>query len=279
LSGDLTGHGTEVGARQAQSRRRPTVRGGEVEEALATGWEASTPDGDTLALAGARAMANRAVAWADAAGGRTAQIGTAVAADARSPWLLGNAAVCVGTPAPDHLAEMVAWFGAQPFTLISPLPLPDLAHLGLQRMGYPPFMVRPPLGDPPPLPAGVVVAEVTDVAGLAAWSTVLESGFPAPGFAAAAGLLGGATRFWTARLDGEPAACACSHESDGVVSVEYVATLPAYRGRGLGEAVTWAATRADPRRAAVLVASDPGRPVYERMGYLAVMRWTLWYRG
>jgi hypothetical protein len=27
-----------------------------------------------------------------------------------------------------------------------------------------------------------------------------------------------------------------------------------------------------------LIASDLGRGVYERMGYLSVMRWTLWYR-
>ena len=29
---------------------------------------------------------------------------------------------------------------------------------------------------------------------------------------------------------------------------------------------------------AVLIASDLGRPVYERMGYVAVSRWTFWYR-
>ena len=58
----------------------------------------------------------------------------------------------------------------------------------------------------------------------------------------------------------------------------YVAALPAARGRGVGAAVTWAATLCQPERPAVLVASDDGRPVYERMGYVAIERWTAWLR-
>jgi len=60
--------------------------------------------------------------------------------------------------------------------------------------------------------------------------------------------------------------------------VAYVAALPAARGRGAGAAVTWAATVCRPDLPAVLVASDDGRPVYERMGFLAVERWTAWLR-
>ena len=50
------------------------------------------------------------------------------------------------------------------------------------------------------------------------------------------------------------------------------------RGRGAGAVVTWAATLADPNRPAVLLASDDGRPIYARMGYVAVERWTAWLR-
>jgi len=60
--------------------------------------------------------------------------------------------------------------------------------------------------------------------------------------------------------------------------VEYVAALSTARGRGAGAAVTWAATLADPALPAILVASDDGRPLYERMGYAAVERWTVWLR-
>lgn len=86
------------------------------------------------------------------------------------------------------------------------------------------------------------------------------------------------TRVWLARVDGQPAAVAAAHQHAGVTLVEYVATLPAARGRGAGAAVTWAATVADPATPAVLIASDDGRPVYERLSYIAVERWTVWLR-
>ena len=43
--------------------------------------------------------------------------------------------------------------------------------------------------------------------------------------------------------------------------------------------VTQAAALADPTVPAVLIASDLGRPVYERLGFLPVSRWTLWMRA
>jgi hypothetical protein len=94
----------------------------------------------------------------------------------------------------------------------------------------------------------------------------------------APGLLGGPTRVWLAHVDGEPVAVAAAHRAAGATLVEYVAALPAARGKGAGAAVTWAATLADPEVPAVLVASDDGRPTYERMGYLALERWTAWVR-
>ena len=83
---------------------------------------------------------------------------------------------------------------------------------------------------------------------------------------------------WLGRVDGEPASVACAHTAYGATLVEYVAALPSARGRGAGAAVTWAATLADPALPAVLVASDDGRPTYERMGYVAIERWTAWLR-
>jgi predicted GNAT family acetyltransferase len=91
-------------------------------------------------------------------------------------------------------------------------------------------------------------------------------------------VLGGPTRFWVGFVDGHPVATAAAHVASGVNNVEMVATLEGFRGRGYGAAVTWAATTADPSLPAILIASDPGRPVYERLGYTALTRWTMWLR-
>ena len=48
------------------------------------------------------------------------------------------------------------------------------------------------------------------------------------------------------------------------------------RGRGFGADITDAAATADPTMPATLVASDLGRPVYERLGFVAYYRIHLW---
>lgn len=48
------------------------------------------------------------------------------------------------------------------------------------------------------------------------------------------------------------------------------------RGRGYGETMTWHATLADAEAPSMLIASDLGRPTYERMGYLTLARFTPW---
>ena len=61
-----------------------------------------------------------------------------------------------------------------------------------------------------------------------------------------------------------------------VAGVEWVATLPECRRRGYGAALTWTAATSWPGKPAYLIASDEGRKVYERIGFLALFRFTLW---
>jgi GNAT superfamily N-acetyltransferase len=163
--------------------------------------------------------------------------------------------------------------------LLSAWPIPPIDGMGL--IGHPPFMVRAPGGAPPPVPPGLTVREARTEADLTDFSHALE-GYPAPGagvFADARLLDVPGLRFWVGYLDGRPVACAGAHVTDGCVDVEYVATHADARGRGIGAAVTWHATLADPSKPAVLIASDPGQPVYEAMGYLRLMRMTMWAGG
>lgn len=172
-----------------------------------------------------------------------------------------------------------------PYALISAWPTQDLRPHGLGLIGHPPLMVRFPAPRPSTDNGAVEVREVREPAELAIAERVLVEGYPMPDLAPLSTgdlfgptLLDGPMRLWLAWLDGEPVAVAAAYLHAGATLVEYVATLPQARGKGAGAAVTWAATLADPSQPAFLVASDDGRPVYERMGYIALERWTLWLR-
>ena len=81
---------------------------------------------------------------------------------------------------------------------------------------------------------------------------------------------------FNAYVDGEIASTATLVVSDDVAGIYNVATPPAFRRRGLGEAVTAAAVAEGGRRGcriATLQASAMGLPIYERMGFRTVARW------
>lgn len=246
---------------------------------LRTGWEDDTPSTDSLTLAAVRAMADRSADWATAVGGRVRRNRGVVLADACSPSVFHNVATA-STVVDAGTARAIADFfpAGRPFLLVTPHSDADLGPARLALIGHPPFMIRPVGGAAPELPPRVAVTEVRDPADLAVWDRVLADGFPAPHSPAPPALLGGAVRFWLAWADGEPVGTALSYVAHDVVDVEAVATLPGHRRRGIGAALTWAATLVDPNLPAVLIASDDGVGVYRDMGYLPVARWTLWYR-
>ena len=81
-------------------------------------------------------------------------------------------------------------------------------------------------------------------------------------------------RAFITRLSGEPVAGLATYESpEGDCALEFVATAPQARGRGLAAALLRHALRGARERGCTSVsleASAMGRPVYERLGYRAV---------
>jgi GNAT superfamily N-acetyltransferase len=81
---------------------------------------------------------------------------------------------------------------------------------------------------------------------------------------------------FVARLDGRPVAALCTVDGpDGDCALEFVATLPEARGRGLASALVRAGLRAARERgctSTTLEGSALGEPVYERLGYRTVGR-------
>ena len=85
-------------------------------------------------------------------------------------------------------------------------------------------------------------------------------------------------RIWLGLEGDRPVGAAVTSIAHGINQVMLIVTLPGVRGRGYGAALTWEASLAEPSLPAMLLSSDLGRPVYERMGYLPLVRFTVWYR-
>ncbi len=140
---------------------------------------------------------------------------------------------------------------------------------------------RAPL-DPPD--GGIDIRQVTDDAGTAAYAAAIDQSFqslgwpagaPAELFSSSALLLQPTKAAFVAFGGRQPLAAAHVQLADGVGQVSWVGTVPGARGRGLGEAVTRAATNAGFTLGAEVVwltASPMGEPLYRRLGFDELVR-------
>lgn len=255
---------------------------------LQTGWEPGAPADDTVTRQALLAHIARAELSARATTGRWEVGGDVALADLGLPGLFGNHAFAtqpgrVGA-AVDHADSFFP--PERPYVLWSPFFTGDLTHRGLELVGHPPLMWRPTTAPAPPLRDGLHIEEVSEPEALATFERTLIDAYPLPEWAGlepgsvfTPGVLGsGAMHYWVGSVGDRPVCTASATVHAGVNLVEWVSTSPNARGRGFGASITFAAATADPASPAVLLASDDGRPVYERLGFVAVARWTLWAR-
>jgi len=256
---------------------------------LTQSWGTGVDTSGSIVLAGVRSLANWIVGHADAMGRRSIRWDDAACQDTGIPNPFANMVAVTAPPrepaAWDDLAGRVCAFYSGrdvPYFVMSPMPTADLGAYGWQLGGHPPFMYRPAGGDAPSVPDGLDVVQAATDADLAEFASALERFYPAAGVARASEpyadhrSLSPGFRVYLGRLDGRTVGCAAAVVDEGVNHVQMVAADPAVRGRGIGGALTWAATVADPSLPAVLIASDLGRSVYEHLGYVTLLRWTVW---
>jgi GNAT superfamily N-acetyltransferase len=135
------------------------------------------------------------------------------------------------------------------------------------------------LPDAQSLSAEVQIVRAGDLAGLAYFGEASGAGFTQD-----EANINGLIELWTgfgvdgplecylAYVDDVIVATAAAHFTLGAVGVEFVSTLPEYRGRGYGSAITQhiaMVARARGYRYVTLSASDMGKPIYERLGFVA----------
>lgn len=257
---------------------------------LETGWLPDTPVGDTVLRRFAFNQADLNERFADAAGGRSERGDHLSLADSGGPVAFFNQAILLRplTGLDDPLLDTVERFYASAphaATLLSLWPTPDLSARGWGLGGHPAFVARPP-GPHGPSRPDVEIRVVDAAADLEIVERVAVDGYPLeegrsllPGRLLPAALLGTGIRYRVAYLDGTPVAAAASHAGHGVVNLCFAATLPEARRHGAWSALLWARVDEHPDLPAVAFTSDYSRPGFERLGFLVVTRFTLWWRS
>jgi hypothetical protein len=257
---------------------------------LESGYGPTAPPGDNLCNDFQQESASSFATLARARGDRVERIeGEVTMTDASSPLPFVNRAVLeqpIADPARmvEHLRAFYAAAGTGSFLLDSAWPTPDLREHGFTLMGHPPLMIRQPHAPLPAPPPELRIAPVTDARTAADLERTLVDGYPAPMlqpfeqvqlFTPGALTAAGWSHF-VGSADGRPVAAGSCSLGERLLRVENIATLDEVRGRGYGLAITAATIGVDLTKTAALVASDLGRPIYERLGFVAISRSTYW---
>ncbi len=157
---------------------------------------------------------------------------------------------------------------------------------GLQLIYEMPEMVLDSPVEEPSLPVGAELRQLSEARQAddywkVAAASYTSIGFPPEvfgGYSNHIGLLAENVAAFIAYLDGEPVSIAMTIISHGVAGIYWVGSLEQARGKGLGRAVTAAATNAGFKLGAELAslqASPMGKPIYEAMGYETIFDYRL----
>lgn len=259
-----------------------------------TGWLPDTPVDDNLLRQFLHNQADVCDRIAAAFGGTTARTESVALAASRCVVPYFNEALVLRpiVDPDDHVLDDVDGFyaasDAPASVLLSAWPTPSLVDRGWQLVGHPAFVVRTP-GAPLRAPAGrpdvvVRVRRAASSEDVAAAERVMAEGYPIeeavgrPGSAFPAGLTSTGISARIASADDVDVAVGLGYVAHGCVNLCGAATLPAARRTGAWGALVRARVDDAPDLPAVAFTSDHSRPGFEHLGFVSVLRFTMWLR-
>jgi hypothetical protein len=260
---------------------------------LATGWEPSRPLSDGLIRRFTYAYASSFASLVALMGGHVVHREPYVTWDRGVPAGLFNGAMLL-QPLPhtgweqtvDELEADLLTTGSGQVILFSPWPSPDLSDRGWQLSGHPPLLLRPSGEPEPPSPDWLQICEVGDARTLADWERVAIEGYPLDELQATRSgsfvderiLTDPRLHAWVAYADGRPIAIGTSYVVHGLHVPTLGVTLPAYRGRGAWHILMRRRLSTFRSLPAMALFSDFSRRPAEGLGFLPLVRWTVWLR-
>jgi len=262
------------------------------EEHLSTGWEPDVPPEDTLVRRYLWHWAAYCDGYALPGGGVTHRTDAFAAADLRRPSGYFNSVTLLCPPGQDFggvLDEVEAFAegGRGELLLWSPwlLSQEQMSARGWQLYGHPPLLARPPASlVPAPAAPDVDIRRVTTTEELVHWEQVAVEGYPMPELAGAGpGAVADPSLlrdprfgFWVGYEDGHPVSLGTSFVDHGIGSFALGVTRPEARRRGhwLGHAVARLEHTPDVWMTGVF--SDFSRPGAEKVGFVPLLRLSLW---
>jgi hypothetical protein len=258
------------------------------ERPLEDGWLPDTPVEDSLLRRFAFNQAEMNELVAEECGGRSHRTDSVSCADALSPVGFLNQAVLLrpvgrtDDPVLDEIDDFYRSSG-RASTVLSIAPTPPLQARGWELVGHPTFVARAPGAVPGHERPGVRVRDVHSLEDVGIFERVLVEGYPMPegageppGTFFPPGVVDRGLRLRLGVIDGEPVATGAVYAAHGVTNLCGAATLPDARRRGVWQALVWSRVAEAPDQPAVAFTSDYSRPGFERMGFLPILRCTLW---
>lgn len=262
-------------------------------EVLETGWTADTSAGDSILRRFVLNQSDLQVQLAEAVGGPVRRTPDILLSAGQTPVVYLNLAVLqrpvltADDPVLDEAESFYSDAGV-PGLLLSVWPTPDLAPRGWTLVGHPMFVVRPPgpvTGLLAGLAPGVEISKATSTTDLELAERLCVAGYPIPEAEGlpplamlGAGLLDSGVTVRIARHEGLPVATASQFIGHGLVNLCMAATLPTARRLGAWRRLVAERVADAPELPAVAFTSDDSRPGFIRLGFLPLLRFTLWAR-